>query len=309
MVLESTMICIDNSDYMRNGDFVPSRFQAQMDAVYMICESKTRTNPENDVGLIALVNAEVLATLTTEIGKIVTKLHDVSLEGDISFSNSIKIAHLALKHRQEKHHKMRVVVFVGSPIQENGEEMTKLAKKLKKENVNCDIVSFGEAEDNLELLTDFISILNGKEGTDSHLINIPSGPHISDALKSSPIMRDLNEFAVSSFEPMEEDPELAMALRISMEEERNRQEKERALLEQKNDEEMLRQAILMSMEEDDEESTDFSKMDEDEIIDFALKISMHKDDVESPAQNNDKVEEKKAKCPDPKCDEGNNEHD
>ena len=29
MVLESTIICVDNSEFMRNGDFHPTRLQAQ----------------------------------------------------------------------------------------------------------------------------------------------------------------------------------------------------------------------------------------------------------------------------------------
>ena len=45
---------VDNSDYMRNGDFVPTRLQAQQDAVHVVCQSKTRSNPENNVGLLTL---------------------------------------------------------------------------------------------------------------------------------------------------------------------------------------------------------------------------------------------------------------
>ena len=45
---------VDNSDYMRNGDFVPTRLQAQQDAVNLICHSKTRANPENNVGLLVM---------------------------------------------------------------------------------------------------------------------------------------------------------------------------------------------------------------------------------------------------------------
>ena len=45
---------VDNSDYMRNGDFVPTRLQAQQDAVNLVCHSKTRSNPENNVGLIVM---------------------------------------------------------------------------------------------------------------------------------------------------------------------------------------------------------------------------------------------------------------
>lgn len=36
------MICIDNSEWMRNGDYSPSRFQAQADAVNLICGAKTQ---------------------------------------------------------------------------------------------------------------------------------------------------------------------------------------------------------------------------------------------------------------------------
>lgn len=45
---------VDNSDYMRNGDFVPTRMQAQQDAVNLVCMSKTRSNPENNVGLLKM---------------------------------------------------------------------------------------------------------------------------------------------------------------------------------------------------------------------------------------------------------------
>jgi len=45
---------VDNSDYMRNGDFLPTRLHAQQDAVNLICHSKTRANPENNVGLLSI---------------------------------------------------------------------------------------------------------------------------------------------------------------------------------------------------------------------------------------------------------------
>lgn len=45
---------VDNSDYMRNGDFVPTRLQTQYDAVNMVALAKTKSNPENNVGLLSL---------------------------------------------------------------------------------------------------------------------------------------------------------------------------------------------------------------------------------------------------------------
>lgn len=48
------VVSVDNSEYMRNGDYVPTRLQAQQDAVNTICRFKLRSNPENNVGLLTL---------------------------------------------------------------------------------------------------------------------------------------------------------------------------------------------------------------------------------------------------------------
>uniref|UniRef100_A0A8C6GHI3 26S proteasome non-ATPase regulatory subunit 4 n=1 Tax=Mus spicilegus TaxID=10103 RepID=A0A8C6GHI3_MUSSI len=234
MVLESTMVCVDNSEYMRNGDFLPTRLQAQQDAVNIVCHSKTRSNPENKVGLITLANdCEVLTTLTPDTGRILSKLHTVQPKGKITFCTGIRVVHLALKHRQGKNHKMRIIAFVGSPVEDNEKDLVKLAKRLKKEKVNVDIINFGEEEVNTEKLTAFVNTLNGKDGTGSHLVTVPPGPSLADALISSPILAGeggaMLGLGASDFEFVIDpsaDPELALALRVSMEEQRQRQEEE-----------------------------------------------------------------------------------
>ena len=45
---------VDNSEWMRNGDFIPTRLDAQGDAINMACRAKLRQNPENTVGLMSL---------------------------------------------------------------------------------------------------------------------------------------------------------------------------------------------------------------------------------------------------------------
>lgn len=113
------MCSVDNSDFMRNGDFVPTRLQAQQDAVNLVCHSKTRSNPENNVGLITLAkydsdvllvlwknsmhvkhkslylfSVEVLATLTSDVGRILSKLHQVQPNGKLCLITGIRIAHV-----------------------------------------------------------------------------------------------------------------------------------------------------------------------------------------------------------------------
>jgi hypothetical protein len=39
---QATMICIDNSEWMRNGDYPPTRFQAMAEAVNLVCGAKTQ---------------------------------------------------------------------------------------------------------------------------------------------------------------------------------------------------------------------------------------------------------------------------
>lgn len=229
------MICFDNSDYQRNGDYFPTRLNVQKDGINLVCHQKLRSNPENNVGLLTLANTvEVLATLTSDVGRILSKMHLVQPNGNINLVIGVRIAHLVLKHRQGKNHKMRIVVFVGSPIKADEQELTKLAKRLKKEKVNVDIVNFGDHEGNNDMLTSFINVLNGKDGTGSHLITVPRGSALSEALISSPIIQGEDglgaaglsgagfEFGVDP----NEDPELALALRVSMEEQRQRQEEE-----------------------------------------------------------------------------------
>jgi len=314
MVLESTFICMDNSEFMRNGDFLPTRLQAQQDAVGLITQSKLRSNPESNVGLMTLSGLEVLVTLTTDSGKVLAKSHAVQPKGDLQLLSGIKIAHLALKHRLGKNHKTRIVVFVGSPIEAEEKELVKIAKKLKKEKVNVDIVSFGEDELNKDLLQKFIETVNGRDGSGSHLVTIPVGPHLSDALVSSPIVQGEDgsgavptgggfEFGVDP----NEDPELALALRVSMEEQRARQEAENAAgggagaanpadpaqtTKEKvesagggtgaEDDPVLARALAMSVDQsegsaEDKSDVNLDAMTEDEQIAYAMRMSMQQE--------------------------------
>lgn len=45
---------LDNSEWMRNGDYTPTRMGAQNDAINLLFRIKTQSNPENTVGLMTL---------------------------------------------------------------------------------------------------------------------------------------------------------------------------------------------------------------------------------------------------------------
>lgn len=101
------------------------------------------------VNLIPGVSPEVLVTHAKDVGQILGGLHAASnkVGGEIDIPTAIAVAQLALKHRENKNLRQRIIVFVGSPLDGPGADeksMIKLAKKLKKNNVAVDIISFGD---------------------------------------------------------------------------------------------------------------------------------------------------------------------
>jgi len=249
MPLEATMIIIDNSEYMRNGDYnQPTRFDAQADTATTILQAKIDSNPESSVGIMTSAGKapEVLVTHTKDVGKMLGAIHIAAgkIGGTADIPTAIAVAQLALKHRQNKNLRQRIVVFLGSPLEGQGSDernMIKLAKKLKKNNVAVDVIAFGDGieEGEQSVLKTFID--NANSADNSHYLSVPPGPHLlSDLVSSSPILagdRNLPDEVMADvpapgasasnnfefgFDPSL-DPELAMALRMSMEEEQARQ--------------------------------------------------------------------------------------
>jgi len=238
------MICLDNSEWMRNGDYVPTRAAAQHDAANMVCGQKTQSNPESTVGVLTMAgrNVQVLVSPTDDIGKLLNALHGIDVVGTVNLANALQVAHLALKHRENKKGSQRIIAFVGSPIVTDLKALTKIGKLLKKNNVAVDIVSMGEIEDNNEKLNALIEAVNSNNN--SHLVVVPAGVLPSDVLVSSPIIQGEGASGMGSSAAADAggsgaagenfsefggvdpnmDPELALALRVSMEEERARQE-------------------------------------------------------------------------------------
>jgi 26S proteasome regulatory subunit N10 len=118
---EATVVCVDNSEFTRNGDYAPTRFQAQADAVNLLAGAKTQHHPENTVGVLTMAGKtpRVLVTPTPDLGKVLNAMQDMRIEGEVHLATAAQIAQLALKHRENKNQRQRIVIFVGSPIKED----------------------------------------------------------------------------------------------------------------------------------------------------------------------------------------------
>lgn len=201
-----------------------------------------QSNPENTVGILTMAGkgVRVLTTPTSDLGKILACMHGLDVGGEINLTAAIQIAQLALKHRQNKNQRQRIIVFAGSPIKYEKKALEIVGKRLKKNSVSLDIVNFGEDDDEEkpQKLEALLTAVNNNDG--SHIVHVPSGANaLSDVLLSTPVFT--GDEGASGYVSAAAaaaaaggdfdfgvdpniDPELALALRVSMEEERARQE-------------------------------------------------------------------------------------
>mmetsp|Transcript_50086 Transcript_50086/g.121358 ORF Transcript_50086/g.121358 Transcript_50086/m.121358 type:complete len:454 (-) Transcript_50086:222-1583(-) len=354
MPLESCMILLDNTEYMRNGDYIPTRLEAQQDAANLLVGAKTQSHPESTVGVSA--GTELLVSPTEDVGKILNAVHGLRIShhggaaaagasapvgkkssgpGNADVAASIQVASLALKHRRNKNGAQRIVLFVGSPLAGlEGKALAKAGRQLKKNNVSIDVVVMGEVEENEDKLKELVDAANGRteEGAERtcHLVTIPAGVLPSDVLASSPIVHGgsggsafaasaaaaaagadfgatgggggggggTNPFAEFGGVDPNMDPELAMALRVSMEEERARQERIAAQqateasgggAEESKDAEMADASApaVAAAAESSPSTMDLGLSEEEALLQQALAMSMNENEPSSTAAAED----------------------
>ena len=163
---------------------------------------------------------------------------------------AVKVAQLSLKHRMNKNAKPRVVIFCGHPLDEEQVEFERLGKRLRQNNVAIDVINFANP-DNVPKLQALVDSANKNDN--SHFLDVPMGVSmITDVLFTSPILQGDDAYGggaaaadgtggmvvdqmqgAGAGQPVgagqfggvnfENDPELAQALMISMNEERARQ--------------------------------------------------------------------------------------
>jgi len=186
MSQETTVICLDNSEWMRNGDYTPNRLEAQLDAVNLLATAKTGANPENTVGIMTLAGKrpEVLVTLTTDLSKLLSALHDINMSGEVDLHAGLQIAQLIFMNRPKTGTQaQKIVAFVGSPIKTSKEDLLTLAGSLKRNSIAVQIVHFGEHAETSEKLEVFVNAIKN-----STLIPMyPSASILSDQLVTTPL--------------------------------------------------------------------------------------------------------------------------
>lgn len=135
----------------------------------------------------------VTPTVAGEEGKIHHSLPNVVANGATDLVSGLSVAGLALKHRQDKNQRQRAVVLLGSPLPStlSSEELVRLGKRLKKNNVAVDVVLFGaESVENEDRMRAFVEAVNS--GNNSTFVFVaPGSPGLlSDHIKQSEMLRE-----------------------------------------------------------------------------------------------------------------------
>ncbi|KAL7722989.1 Proteasome regulatory subunit [Entamoeba marina] len=272
---ESTIIILDTSDFMRNGDYTPTRMEAQIEAVQAIASGRLRKNPENHVGFIAsgTESKRILVTLTNDFGKILSGLHGIHVGGTADIKQALLVSKLALANRVDKIHTQRIILFVGSPVTTEQEEMNRVINVLKKNNIEVDVISFGEVTENASI----VEMVPAAMGEESKLVTVPPGPHVllDMIAKTEIIMRD---GGLNTFDP-EFDPEYAAAIQASLQD-------GPGAAQAYDEEELIRRAIAASLEEynnpqppqqTEQKEKPMEELTLDEEMEMAIKMSMEQD--------------------------------
>lgn len=296
---------------MRNGDYIPSRVEAQYDAAVMLCSMKLQNSPENTVGIIATggQGIRVLTAPTEDEGKLLACLHGLQPKGRSDLLSALKTATLALKHRKNKNGGQQIVVFCGSPMTEmpgvGVAELTALGDMLRKSDVGVVVVSLGEevdlpisrkaGQEEVTTRTLLEALVNASnKDQNSKIITIPAGVLPSDLLRSEALimghfaeggagtaagagggMGDIDAFAEYGGINPNLDPELALVMQMSLEEARQR--------ERETDTAAAPASVPAAAPSAAAPMLDEEMLDEDELLRRALELSLATA-VQSPVQ-------------------------
>mmetsp|Transcript_8684 Transcript_8684/g.12831 ORF Transcript_8684/g.12831 Transcript_8684/m.12831 type:complete len:362 (+) Transcript_8684:154-1239(+) len=315
-----TIICLDNSEYMRNGDITPNRLEAQQVAAMKQCNSVLE-GPESTIGLLKMAGdyPKLLLALGKDKFNLRAELGSCQIEGSrIELINSMKKAYLAVKKRSDDDVGDRsIYVFVGSPLKGiDQDEFMKLAGRLRKSNIAVTFINFA-GEDalvpNQEILQQFIDKVN--KDNNSRLESVPPGPHIlADMIsQGSQSGGSSNQFDFNE----DMDPALAAAIRLSLIESgqappeetsqpppQQQQQPENALIDPDMDDD-LAMAIRLSLQEeenrkrqeqqdtmeDDASDDESDGEDDEEEDDFELQQALAMSMMDAKPKEEDKVDD------------------
>jgi 26S proteasome regulatory subunit N10 len=231
---QAIVFLIDNCSTSLNGDFYPSRLEAQKTAVERLASYFSKQNSKSQFAIGSLASAQfgVFASLTNITATLFHRLPTLQRGGNSDLCRGIRCAFLALHLRDSTIKHKRVIAMIGSAPEPavSPQLADSIALAASLEGVCLDIVAFGKDVEVEPLQYLIRKIAN----SGSHFVFCPPrGIILSDAILSSDIGPGMTESRRLNM-AIEEDPDLALTIQLSMQDQ--------------PDDPELAEAIRMSME-------------------------------------------------------------
>ncbi|CAD25760.1 26S PROTEASOME REGULATORY SUBUNIT S5A [Encephalitozoon cuniculi GB-M1] len=205
---ETIVVLLDNGMASQNQDYLPSRFMAQKEAIESLISKKFEDSQESTIGIIPLVQAQSndIITPTKQRPYIKTFLNGIRLHRGADIMRCLSQSLHIFNQRDSPG--CTLVVFLGSEAQESEkDELFARIYQLLTLGVAIKMVFFGEAA---EMAGAFEKI----DFTNFSCIEVKPNEEFVDRVLPFISGDDLLE---------EDDPELAEAIRLSLEEQKKQQ--------------------------------------------------------------------------------------
>ena len=234
---QAIVFLVDNSATSIDGDFYPSRLEAQKIAINRIVRhfERSRRKMQFALGALAMPNTGIVASLSDSrtILRFLDRL--TPGEGLANIDKGIRCAMLSLHQCDSDNTRpvKRIIVMIGSETTPEWSERVcdDLVEHLRRESVSLDVVAFGSDVSTVALQYIVAQAQSSDpKGPQSHYVECPAGGSLlSDMILDSPIgysvytepVLDDNDpdlaetLRLSLLEPDAQDPELEEAMRLS----------------------------------------------------------------------------------------------
>ena len=213
---QAVLFLIDNSDFSINGDYIPTRLEAQKISVERLARFFFHQSPTTEIGFGTSSKSDSCIQVSLlekqEMRRIETELDEIKISGEqLDIFNSVRRSFFALKRCAPENatHK-RIIMFIGAPTNiNNQDDVEKFVNLIYRENVSIDFIVFGqENHDNIKAIAEKL----GNEK--SNFLSIPPKCYSM----SDMVLKEFQKGTSTSHNGYEEDddPELALALKMSM---------------------------------------------------------------------------------------------
>ncbi|PWA61581.1 dehydroascorbate reductase 2 [Artemisia annua] len=187
-VPESIMICLDTSNWMENTE--SPMFKEQLEAIELYCDNIFKSNSETVVGVFGMadLNLHTMIRPTKNIRAIKRAIDGAIIGGNLRLLPAATRAHFHWFSRYHTDLQKRIVFFAGGPLYSPLGEGRALGMRMRKINVRCDVISFGDPYmEKRELFNTFIQIADNNKGN-CNVCHVPPEYSVPQALSRSKII-------------------------------------------------------------------------------------------------------------------------